>query len=138
MIADATATPDGLLRDADAAMYRAKERGRGRFELFDETMRSRAVVRLQTEADLRRALERHELELFYQPNYTLDDDSTLVGIEALVRWNHPERGLLLPGDFIPIAEESGLIVEVGEYVLREACLQLASGAASSRRPASSA
>ena len=126
VIADATATPDGLVRDADAAMYRAKERGRGRFELFDETMRSRAVVRLQTEADLRRALDRHELELFYQPYYTLSDGHTLVGMEALVRWNHPERGLLLPGDFIPIAEDSGLIVEVGEYVLREACLQLAS------------
>jgi EAL domain-containing protein (putative c-di-GMP-specific phosphodiesterase class I) len=105
-------------------MYRAKERGRGRFEIFDETMRSRAVVRLQTEADLRRALERNELELFYQPYYTLSDRA-LVGMEALVRWNHPERGTLLPGDFIPVAEDSGMIVEIGEYVLREACRQLA-------------
>jgi diguanylate cyclase (GGDEF)-like protein/PAS domain S-box-containing protein len=126
VLAEATATPEDLVRDADAAMYRAKERGRGRYELFDETMRSSAVVRLQTEADLRRALERGELELFYQPYYTLDEEHTLCGMEALVRWNHPERGLLLPGDFIPIAEDSGLIVEVGEHVLHEACRQLAS------------
>jgi diguanylate cyclase (GGDEF)-like protein/PAS domain S-box-containing protein len=116
--------PDALLRDADAAMYRAKERGRGRIELFDTGMRAWADGRLQTEAGLRRALEGDELEVHYQPIVDLADGS-LAALEALVRWRHPERGLLGPDAFIPVAEESGLIVPLGRRVLELACGQAA-------------
>jgi EAL domain-containing protein (putative c-di-GMP-specific phosphodiesterase class I) len=112
--------PEDLVRDADAAMYRAKERGRGRYELFDDAMRARVVGRLKTENELRRALAEGELEVHYQPYYSLAD-GTIAGVEALARWRHPQRGLLLPGEFIPVAEESGLIVPLGEIVLRRAC-----------------
>ncbi|MFL5817027.1 MAG: EAL domain-containing protein [Conexibacter sp.] len=111
-----------VLRDADAAMYRAKGGGKGRFELFDAQMRASLVERLQTEADLRRALEDGELRLHYQPVVDVADGA-FVGAEALVRWQHPERGLLAPADFIAIAEDSGLIAPLGAWVLEEACRQ---------------
>jgi diguanylate cyclase (GGDEF)-like protein/PAS domain S-box-containing protein len=121
-IGDGAEPPESLIRDADAAMYRAKERGRGRYEIFDELMRSRALVHLRTENDLRRALERDELVVHYQPMISLATGE-ISGLEALVRWQHPERGLLAPGEFIGLAEESGLIVEVGDRVLQLACRQ---------------
>jgi diguanylate cyclase (GGDEF)-like protein len=114
--------PDSLLRDADAAMYQAKERGRARYEVFDADMRASAVKRLQVEAELRRALERDEMRLVYQPVIDIDP-GRIVAVEALLRWHHPEHGVVPPLDFIPVAEESGLIVPLGTWVLREAMLK---------------
>jgi diguanylate cyclase (GGDEF)-like protein/PAS domain S-box-containing protein len=111
-----------LVRDADAAMYRAKERGRGRIELFDEGMRSRLVTRLAEERRLRMAVARNELDLHYQPIVSLPG-LEVVGVEALVRWCHPEKGLVPPAEFIPLAEESGIIGELGQWVLEEGCRQ---------------
>jgi diguanylate cyclase (GGDEF)-like protein/excisionase family DNA binding protein len=113
-----------LVSDADAAMYRAKERGGCRYELFDPGMRKRMADRLKLEDDLRSALEQEQLELFYQPLVSLRE-RRIVGIEALVRWRHPTQGIVLPGAFVPVAEESGLIVPLGRWVLGEACRQLA-------------
>ncbi|MDP8937965.1 MAG: EAL domain-containing protein [Actinomycetota bacterium] len=113
---------DLLLRDADVAMYQAKRRGRGRHQVFSEDMRSGAPDRLSVENDLRRAVRHNQLMLFYQPIVRLDR-AEIVGFEALVRWDHPRRGLLGPGDFIPQAEESGLIVPLGRSVLDQACVQ---------------
>jgi diguanylate cyclase (GGDEF)-like protein/PAS domain S-box-containing protein len=115
-------TPEQIIRDADTAMYRAKAQGRGRSEIFDVHMRAEAVARLQGETDLRHGLERNELRLVYQPIVRLQS-GVVVGFEALVRWQHPKRGLVSPADFIPLAEESGLIVPLGEFVLIEACRQ---------------
>jgi diguanylate cyclase (GGDEF)-like protein len=113
---------DDLMRDADAAMNRAKERGRARYELFDEGMRGRAISRLRVENDLRRALERNELVLEYQPVLSLRDES-VVGVEALIRWEHPRRGRLAPAEFISVAEENGLIEPIGRWALENACRQ---------------
>jgi EAL domain-containing protein (putative c-di-GMP-specific phosphodiesterase class I) len=104
-------------------MYRAKDRGKGRYEIFDEEMRADAVTRLETESALRRALERGELRLHFQPEVDLADGS-IVCFEALIRWEHPVRGLLLPAEFMPLAEETGLAVPIGEWVLREACTEV--------------
>jgi diguanylate cyclase (GGDEF)-like protein len=117
--------PEALIRDADSALYRAKERGRGGYEIFDEVMRSRVIEHVQTENDLRRAIQRHELELHYQPVIRLTNGS-IVSMEALLRWNHPERGLLGPIAFIPVAEESRLIIPIGRWVIEQACRQVAS------------
>jgi diguanylate cyclase (GGDEF)-like protein len=115
--------PENVLRDADTAMYRAKEGGKARFEVFDSSMHSHAVALLQLENDLRRAIERKEFKVYYQPIIALENGE-VAGFEALVRWYHPERGLVPPDEFIGIAEETGLIIEIGLLVLRESCRQL--------------
>jgi diguanylate cyclase (GGDEF)-like protein/PAS domain S-box-containing protein len=115
-------TPESMIRDADAAMYVAKGRGRNRLEVFDETIRFRVVRHLEMESDLHRALERGELRLVYQPAYELQT-GRITGVEALVRWDHPRRGLVLPSEFIGVAEETGLIMDIGQWTIDEACRQ---------------
>ncbi|MDQ1506995.1 MAG: hypothetical protein QOD57_4722, partial [Actinomycetota bacterium] len=121
-LAEADSTPDSLLRDADAAMYRAKLRGRSRCEVFDHTMRQEAASRVATQGALHRALERNELRVVYQPVVSLATGA-VVAAEALVRWLHPERGFVPPSDFVPLAEESGLIIPIGNWVFEDAVRQ---------------
>jgi diguanylate cyclase (GGDEF)-like protein/PAS domain S-box-containing protein len=115
--------PEDLLRDADTAMYRAKSLGKARFEVFDADMRASVMARLQLETDMRRALERHEFRNVYQPIVALDS-GRIVGFEALMRWQHPTRGMIGPEEFIFVAEETGLIRDLGWWSLREACRQM--------------
>jgi diguanylate cyclase (GGDEF)-like protein/PAS domain S-box-containing protein len=121
-IAEGTISADELLRDADVAMYQAKQQGRARCEFFDEGMRTEAARRLRTATALHHALERNEFETHYQPMVDLTSGA-IVGVEALVRWRHPDGGLVSPATFIPLAEEQGLIVPIGAHVLEESCRQ---------------
>jgi diguanylate cyclase (GGDEF)-like protein/PAS domain S-box-containing protein len=123
LAADHHATAESLIRDADVAMYRAKETGKSRIELFDAAMRERVVQRLAAETELRRGLADGELRVFYQP--VVQVDGNLVAVEALARWEHPERGMLAPAEFISLAEETGLILQLGAQILEEACRQTA-------------
>jgi predicted signal transduction protein with EAL and GGDEF domain len=117
-------TAEELLRNADTAMYRAKTNGRARFEFFNEGMRERVVTRFEIETGLRKAIDGQQLVVYYQPIVSLSDHY-ICGFEALVRWNHPDRGLILPAEFISVAEESEIIVLLGRWVLRESCRQMA-------------
>jgi diguanylate cyclase (GGDEF)-like protein len=113
---------EALITSADTAMYHAKENGRNNYKFFEQDMNARAVRLQSIEVSLRRALERQEFVLHYQPKMNLHSGA-VVGVEALIRWQHPERGLLPPAEFVPIAEDCGLILPIGRWVLREACLQ---------------
>jgi len=115
--------PEHVLRDADIAMYCAKSKGKARYEIFDPPMRERVIERLTLETELRQGIDRKELEVYYQPIVTLDEGQ-ITGFEALLRWRHPTRGLLSPEKFLPVAEESGLIIPIDRWVIKEACRQL--------------
>jgi diguanylate cyclase len=124
LAAEPGARPEALIRDADAAMYRAKERGGGVYEVFDDAMRERAVRRMATENALHRALDRGEFVMHYQPIVHMATGA-LYGVEALARWQHPDRGLVMPGEFIEAAEETGLIIALGAWAFEAACRQSA-------------
>jgi diguanylate cyclase (GGDEF)-like protein len=125
IVTDPSVAPDSVIRDADTAMYRAKERGGARFELYDESSRDRATERLELEDALRQAIERSELRVHYQPQVTLNGETGLSGFEALVRWEHPQRGLIDAAEFVALAESTGLIVPIGQWVLGQALRQVA-------------
>jgi diguanylate cyclase (GGDEF)-like protein/PAS domain S-box-containing protein len=125
--------PKALMKNADLAMYRAKERGRNQFQFYSEEMNTDASNRLKIEYELRRALEQDQFELYYQPKIRLADQQA-VGVECLLRWHHPERGLILPGDFIQVAEETGAIVDIGKWVIEAACLAAAQLCATNQTP----
>ncbi len=114
--------PEDILRDSDTAMYRAKSNGKARFEIFDRHMHTRAVELLKLENDLRRAVEREEIEVYYQPVVVLESEQ-IIGFEALARWRHPTQGIVSPMSFVPLAEETGLIIPMGMSILRQACQQ---------------
>ncbi len=114
---------EDLLRDADTAMYKAKSKGKARYEFFEQSMHARAVTMLHLESELRRALEREEFCLHYQPIVSLHS-RRITSVEALIRWVHPRRGLVMPGEFLPFAEEVGLIIPIGQWVIRQACRQI--------------
>jgi diguanylate cyclase (GGDEF)-like protein/PAS domain S-box-containing protein len=116
-------SPEDFIRNADTAMYRAKDKGRGGYELFDLDMQAKESARVQLEVDLRRALAHEEFELHYQPIISLENWK-ITGFEALIRWNHPTQGFISPLRFIPIAEETGLVIKIGQWVIREACNQI--------------
>jgi EAL domain-containing protein (putative c-di-GMP-specific phosphodiesterase class I) len=118
----ASEQPEYVLRSADIAMYRAKNTGRGRYEMFDRAMHAEALTRLQIESDLRHAFERDEFFLHFQPIVSIQGGD-IVGAEALIRWRHFERGIVSPATFVPVAEDTGLVVPLGRWVLREACRQ---------------
>jgi len=120
---DSAGTSNDLLRNADTAMYYAKTRGKARLEIFDEGMRGRALARMELESDLRSAIDENNFLVYYQPEVSLTT-GRVVGYEALVRWKHPVRGIVMPGEFLPVAEETGLIVPLGRWVMREACRQM--------------
>jgi len=124
LVSDPTIPPETVIREADAAMYRAKELGGARYELFDDVSRERASERLELEGELRQAVERSELRVHYQPKISLNGRVGVTGFEALVRWEHPQRGLMAPHEFMPLAEETGMLQPIGAFVLEESLRQI--------------